>query len=111
MSSDVETRNNGANTVDNEPAKRPLPVPMWQNEILSLQQAAFETNQSEKTIRRLCIEFGIGRRSARGGHYQISSPALQMVMSNDLVALELLRAGQREAPEVIRYLRALQLVA
>jgi len=111
MSSDRKARNNGVKTVDNEPIKRPLPVPMWQNEILSLQQAAFEVKQSEKTIRRLCIEFGIGRRSARGGHYQISAPALQMVMSGDMVALELLRDGKREAPEVIRYLRSLQLVA
>jgi hypothetical protein len=84
---------------------------MWPKEILSLQRAAFEVKQSEKTIVRLCNEFGIGRRSARGGRYQISAPALQMVMSDDLVALELLRDGHREAPEVMRYLRALQLVA
>jgi hypothetical protein len=84
---------------------------MWPTEILTLQQAAFEVRQSEKTIVRLCEEFGIGRRSARGGRYQISAPALHMVMSNDLVALELLRDGHREAAEVIRYLRALQLVA
>lgn len=87
----------------------PLPVPMWRMDILTLQQAAHEAKCSEKTIVRLCREQGIGRRSARGGPYQISAPALQMALANDSKALEMLRQGQRDAPEVMRYLRSLQL--
>jgi hypothetical protein len=88
----------------------PLPVLMWPEEILTLQQAAFRAKRSEKTIRRLCREFGIGGRSASGGPLQISAPALEMVLSSDLPALDLLRDGRRDAPEVVRYLRSLQLV-
>ena len=90
---------------------KPLPVLMWPEEILTLQQAAFRAKRSERTIRRLSRDFGIGRRSATGGPLQISAPALEMVMSDDLPALELLREGRRDAPEVMRYLRSLQLVA
>lgn len=89
---------------------RPLPVPMWRMDILTLQQAAHEGRVSEKTVKRLCREQGVGRRSIRGGPYQVSAPALQMALANDHEALELLREGRRDAPEVIRYLRSLQLV-
>jgi hypothetical protein len=87
----------------------PLPVLMWPEEILNLKQAVYRSKLSERQIRRLCKEFGIGRRSATGGPLQISMTALEMVLSDDLVALELLREGHRDAPEVMRYLRSLQL--
>lgn len=103
-------RINGAETEGGPAPPRPLPVPMWRMDILTLQQAAHEAKCHERTIVRLCHEQGIGRRSSRGGPYQISAPALQMALANDDVALELLREGRRDAPEVMRYLRSLQLV-
>lgn len=89
----------------------PLPVLMWPEEIINMKQAVFRSKLSERQLRRLCKEFGIGRRSATGGHLQISMTALEMVLSDDLIALELLREGRRDAPEVIRYLRSLNLAA
>lgn len=110
MNLDTDHRKYGSETGEGAAVPRPLPVPMWRMDILTLQQAAHEGRVSEKTIKRLCREQGIGRRSSRGGPYQVSAPALQMALADDREALELLRDGRRDAPEVIRYLRSLQLV-
>lgn len=77
---------------------------------MTLKQATFRSKRGERQLRRFCQQFGIGRRSATGGPLQISATALEMVLSDDLIALELLRDGRRDAPEVMRYLRSLGFV-
>lgn len=81
----------------------PPPILMLPDEILGVKQAMDYAGISDKTIRRWIKRYGIARRSADGGPYQISVLALEMAMHGDLAALEILRAGRRSAPEVQRY--------
>ncbi len=80
------------------------PVLMRRDECLDIKRAADHAGKCDRTIRRWIKRHGIGRQSADGGPFDVSLPALEMVMHGDLYALELLRAGQRAAPEVRRYL-------
>lgn len=91
-----------------EDRRRPS-VLMRPDEIMSLQRAAHHARQSESTIRRWCKDYGISRKPTPRSPHQISAPALEMVLSGDHDALEKLRAGDRDAPEVQRYLRHLGL--
>ncbi|MEC5383076.1 hypothetical protein VSX64_19800 [Aurantimonas sp. C2-6-R+9] len=80
------------------------PVLMRPDEMLCIKQAMDYTRKSDKTIRRWIKRYGIARRSMDGGPYQVSVIALEMAMHGDFAALEMLRSGQRSAPEVRRYL-------
>lgn len=88
----------------------PLPVLMWPTEIVGVKDAARRAKLSPKTIRRWCHNDGIGRQASNGGPLQVSITALEMRLNNDFSALDLLRQGHRDRPEVLRYLRHLQLV-
>ena len=83
--------------------ERPRPILMKPDETLDVKSAADHAGRNDKTIRRWCSEFGIGRRPLSGGQYEVSLPGLEMVMHGDAEALELLRAGDRSAPAVRRY--------
>jgi hypothetical protein len=85
------------------------PVLMRRDEVICIKRAVHYARRNDKTIRRWIKDHGIGRRSAGGGPYDVSLPALEMVLCDDLAALELLRSGQRSAPEVRRYLEFLGL--
>lgn len=87
-------------------AKKPAlaPVLMKRDEILNIARAADRAKRSTDTIRRWCRDFGIARQSAPGAPLEISALALEMVLHGDHEALEKLRAGERSAPEVKRYI-------
>lgn len=82
---------------------RRLPVLMRRDEIITLKRAAHHAGRSAKTIRRWCQEHGIARQSSSSAPLEISLLALEMLLHGDLEALEMLRAGQRSAAEVRRY--------
>ncbi|MEC5322758.1 hypothetical protein [Aurantimonas sp. A3-2-R12] len=85
------------------------PILMRPDECLNIKRAADHARKCDRTIRRWIKQHGIGRQSADGGPYDVSLPALEMVMHGDLDALELLRAGHRSLPEVRRYFEFLGL--
>ena len=76
---------------------------MQPQDIIFLSRAAEKTRKNERTIRRWCQRYGIGRQSGPNAPWEISAPALEMVVYNDMDALELLRGGERCAPQVRRY--------
>lgn len=73
-------------------------------EWISIKTASFRVARSEKTIRRWCAEYRIFRQVSRWAPIEVHVPALLMVKNGDLLALELLRAGERRDPRVLRYL-------
>ncbi len=79
------------------------PVLTRPGEVLGVKQAAFRAGKNVKTIRRWTERHRIGSRPGGAGPLQISAIALEMVIVDDFEALELLRAGQRHDPRVIRY--------
>ena len=81
-----------------------VPVLIRRDECLSIKRAAYHAGKNDRTIRRWIKRHGIGRQSADGGPYDVSLPALEMVMHGDMPALEMLREGRRSTPEVRRYL-------
>ena len=85
------------------------PVLMRRDEAIRIKQAAEYADKSDKTIRRWIKRYGIARQSVDGGPYDVSVLALEMAMHGDFAALELLRAGNRSAPEVRRYVEFLGL--
>ena len=88
---------------------RPLSVLMRPADCVDIKWAADYAGKTDKTIRRWIKRFGIARQAMGHSPLEVSLPALEMVMHGDVVALELLRAGQRAAPEVRRYLEFLGL--
>lgn len=79
------------------------PILIRPDEVINLKTAVHRARRDEKTVRGWCKEFGIGRQAKPGGPLDISGPALEMVMHGDLMALELLRGGNRTDPRVSRY--------
>ena len=89
----------------------PACVLMAPDDVIGLKEAAFRSGKDPKTIRDWCRLFGIGSRPGGAGPYRVSLPGLQMVVAEDWPALELLRSGNRTAPEVARHLNFLGLTA
>lgn len=79
------------------------PVPISQDEIINVKQAAFKAGVSEKQIRKWCRLYGIGRQATPSSPMQISIVALEMRMNGDDEALELLRQNNRTHPLVALY--------
>lgn len=87
-----------------------LPVLMRPEEIISLKEAVYRTGKNEKTIRRWCIEDGIGRRTSKGAPWEISAVALEAKRYGDVEALEEMRQSPLPtAGQVTRYLISLGL--
>ena len=84
-------------------------VLMRRDECLDIKRAADHAGKCDRTIRRWIKQHGIGRQSVDGGPYDVSLPALEMVIHGDLKALEMLRTGRRSEPSVRRYLEFLGL--
>lgn len=89
----------------------PRPVPMRAGEIISVKEAARRARFTPETIRGWCLKFGIGRRPGGAADWQISAPALEMVLYGDFEALEKLRNDQRKDPQVELYFLRINLVA
>ncbi|WP_260690532.1 hypothetical protein [Rhizobium leguminosarum] len=81
----------------------PWPILMRPDEIINLKSAIYHSGRDDKTLRKWCKEFGIGRQAKLGAPIEISAPALEMVIHGDVIALELLRNGNRSHPRVRRY--------
>ena len=79
------------------------PVFVRPAERIGIREACEYAGKSDRTIRTWCKRFGIGRTPMAGGALVISLPALNMVMQDDQEALELLRAGDRTNPAVLRH--------
>ena len=83
---------------------RPVPVPMFPDEIISIKEAAYRADTSERTVRRWCFKHGIGRQAETGAPIQVSAVALEMRACGDDDALEKLRLNKRDDPRVLFYL-------
>lgn len=80
------------------------PILMHPDEVIGVKQAARHARRSQDTIRRWCRSHKISRQSCSTAPLEISVLALEMVLHSDWAALEDLRAGRREKPNVSRYL-------
>lgn len=85
----------------------PALVPLPYSDIVSVTEAASYAGVSGETIRRWCQRFGIGRQFRGNGwrewRWQVSRPALRMVVTRDWEALEAFRCGDRTSPLVSRH--------
>lgn len=91
------------------PTGTPVPVLMKPEEIIILKQAANRAGLSVDTVKRLCRKHGISRQSGPNSRMQISALGLEMVLHDDMAALDALRCGRREDRLVRRYLNHLGL--
>ncbi|KAB0676708.1 hypothetical protein [Aureimonas leprariae] len=87
------------------------PVLMRLEEVVGVKDAMRLSGKSEVTIRRLCRRHGLARQTTPSAPLEISRTGLEMVLHGDLDALEMLRAGERSAPPVRRYLEFLNMPA
>ena len=71
-------------------------------EAIALKTAAAVAGKSEGTIRRMCIDFAIGRRVG-GGTWQVSRVALAMLLDGNRAALAPYHKGDRGSPVVVAY--------
>ncbi|EAQ35751.1 hypothetical protein NB311A_05023 [Nitrobacter sp. Nb-311A] len=81
----------------------PAPILVENDDVIVLKNAVRLVARNERTIRRWCHRYGIARQAGPAAPLEISAPALVMVAHGDIVALELLRSGDREHPRVRRY--------
>jgi hypothetical protein len=77
-------------------------IPYDKREAISLRVAAEIACKSESTVRGWCAQFDIGRRVANGP-WQVSRPALLMLLDGDEEALRAYLAGERQKPNVAAY--------
>lgn len=83
--------------------------PYDRREALSLRKAAEIAGKSESTVRSWCAIHDIGRRVANGP-WQVSAPALQMLLDGDGKALASYLAGDRNSSSVFPYFERCGLV-
>jgi hypothetical protein len=77
-------------------------IPYHACEALTIKEAAGLAKRSPGTLRQWAGAYNIGRRVGPAG-WQISLPALQMVLDGDLRTLKLYHAGNRTDPAVRKY--------
>jgi hypothetical protein len=78
--------------------------PYDRREAISLRTAAEIAGRSESTVRSWCQNDLIGRRVA-GGPWQVSHPALLMLLDGNRKALRAYLSGDRESEIVLVYFR------
>lgn len=71
-------------------------------EAVALKVAAGIAGKSEGTIRRMCVDYAIGRRVG-GGTWQVSRVALAMLLDGNRAALAAYHKGDRGSPVVAAY--------
>lgn len=76
--------------------------PYDRREALSLRRAAEIAGRSESTVRSWCAVHDIGRRVANGP-WQVSAPALRMLLDGNGKALAAYLAGDRISSNVVAY--------
>jgi hypothetical protein len=79
------------------------PILLKPDDVINIKRGAHAIGKSERTVRRWFKEYRIGRQSTPTSPVDLSFPALHMVASGDWLALEQLRAGERDHPAVRRY--------
>ncbi|MCO6050636.1 hypothetical protein NGM99_12670 [Mesorhizobium sp. RP14(2022)] len=79
------------------------PILSLPDEITNLDRAAHQIGRSKDTVRRWCHLYGIAHQPTPGSPLEINRLALEMARYGDVRAIELLREGRRDAPEVKRY--------
>jgi hypothetical protein len=83
---------------------RGAPLLFGRDECINLKRAAAYANRSEKTVRRWVDEFGIGRHAGGPtGRIEVNALALAMLVHGDIPALNRLKSGDRQHPDVRRY--------
>lgn len=75
---------------------------MRPGEVLSLKRAADHAGRDDSTLRRWAKIHGIARQAGRNARLKFSAPGLEMVLQGEFDALEHLRAGRRNHPDVVR---------
>ncbi|MBD8555444.1 hypothetical protein IFT84_13110 [Rhizobium sp. CFBP 8762] len=79
------------------------PILMRPDEAMPIKRAASHAGKHICTIRRWVEQYGIGRQSGKHATVEVTRIGLDMVLQGDFEALELLRAGERNHPDVVRY--------
>lgn len=79
-------------------------IPYNRHEAITLRQAALIAGRSESTMRSWCQNHHIGRRIV-GGQWEVSKPALLMLLDGDASALRAYLQGDRESDLVGAYFR------
>ena len=77
-------------------------IPYDRREAIELRRAAEMAGRSKSTVRSWCLNYNIGRR-VTGGPWQVSKPALLMLLDNDKAALRAYLTGDRESEAVVGY--------
>jgi hypothetical protein len=77
-------------------------IPFDRRESISIAAAAQRTGRVNRTLRRWCEEYRIGRRIA-GGQWMVSVVALEMLLNDDVEALKVYLDGDRRSPVVSAY--------
>lgn len=91
------------------PAKTDQPTEHWPpllfrpGEAVDLKAAVHISGRDEKTVRRLCREYGIARQSFPGAPLEIHRVGLEMALHGDRRSIALLRGGFRDHPVVELY--------
>lgn len=80
-----------------------LPLLFRPDEVRNLKWAIDHSGRDEKTVRRIIRHYGIGRQAFPGSWIEVHRIGFEMALAGDSAAIELLRAGRRDAPEVRRY--------
>jgi len=65
---------------------------------VTVTQAASYASVSPQTIRRWCVEHGIGAQVGANGNWRVSAPALSALLSADRLALDAILAGRFDDP-------------
>lgn len=79
-------------------------IPFDKREAITLRIAAEIADRSQSTVRTWCQNQFIGRRIV-GGPWQVSRPALLMLLDGNRKALKAYLEGDRESELVIAYFR------
>lgn len=88
--------------VDHEVDDRP-PVIIRRGEAITVKEAKFRSGKDRKTVVDLVRRHRIGRQLSPTGPIEIHKAAFEMALAGDVVAIEILRAGDRANPRVALY--------
>ena len=88
--------------LDARPSDSRCLIPFDRRESISIAAAAQRTGRVNRTLRRWCEEYRIGRRIA-GGQWMVSVVALEMLLNDDVEALKVYLDGDRRSPVVSAY--------
>ena len=79
-------------------------VPLPRGTVITVSKAAELGDVSDDTVRRRAREFGLGAQPGGKGKWRISYPAWSAHLADDWPALDAMRAGRFDDPNVKPYL-------